>query len=86
LKAIVNDTDPKAFAVIAQGHQTKGGRLWKSVRTADSEWRMYLLNIERPTFIFQNNLTLMGIAPSGRLPVAVEPAKGAISGPERNLY
>jgi uncharacterized membrane-anchored protein YitT (DUF2179 family) len=37
LKAIVNDTDPKAFVVIAQGHQTKGGRLRKSVRMADTK-------------------------------------------------
>ena len=37
LKAIVKDTDPKAFVVIAQGHQTKGGRLRKSVRMADNE-------------------------------------------------
>ena len=32
LKAIVNDADPKAFVVIAQGHQTTGGMLRKSVR------------------------------------------------------
>ena len=32
LKAIVNDADPKAFVVIAQGHQAKGGVLRKSVR------------------------------------------------------
>ena len=32
LKAIVNETDPKAFIVIAQGHQTRGGKLRKSVR------------------------------------------------------
>jgi uncharacterized membrane-anchored protein YitT (DUF2179 family) len=37
LKAIVNDTDPKAFVVIAQGHQTKGGRLRKSVRMVSDE-------------------------------------------------
>ena len=35
LKAIVNATDPKAFVVIAQGHQTRGGMLRKSVRMAD---------------------------------------------------
>jgi uncharacterized membrane-anchored protein YitT (DUF2179 family) len=34
LKAIVSDADPKAFVVIAQGHQTKGGILRKSVRMA----------------------------------------------------
>jgi len=32
LKAIVNDVDPKAFVVIAQGHQAKGGVLRKTVR------------------------------------------------------
>jgi uncharacterized membrane-anchored protein YitT (DUF2179 family) len=32
LKAIVNDEDPKAFVVIAQGHQTKGGVLRKTVK------------------------------------------------------
>ncbi len=32
LKTIVNDADPKAFVVIAQGHQAKGGVLRKSVR------------------------------------------------------
>ena len=32
LKAIVSDADPKAFVVIAQGHQTRGGILRKSVR------------------------------------------------------
>ena len=37
LKAIVNDADPKAFVVIAQGHQTKGGVLRKTVRMAQSE-------------------------------------------------
>jgi uncharacterized membrane-anchored protein YitT (DUF2179 family) len=37
LKAIVNDADPKAFVVIAQGHQTKGGMLRKPVRMANSE-------------------------------------------------
>ena len=37
LKAIVNDADPKAFVVIAQGHQTKGGVLRKTVRKAKSE-------------------------------------------------
>ena len=37
LKTIVNDTDPKAFVVIAQGHQTKGGSLRKSVRLADKK-------------------------------------------------
>jgi len=37
LKAIVNDADPKAFVVIAQGHQTKGGMLRKSVRMAKNE-------------------------------------------------
>jgi len=36
LKAIVNDTDPKAFAVIAQGHQTRGGMLRKTVRMANN--------------------------------------------------
>ncbi len=34
LKAIVSDADPKAFVVIAQGHQTRGGILRKPVRTA----------------------------------------------------
>ena len=34
LKAIVSDADPQAFVVIAQGHQTKGGVLRKSVRMA----------------------------------------------------
>ncbi len=34
LKTIVSDADPKAFVVIAQGHQTRGGILRKSVRTA----------------------------------------------------
>jgi uncharacterized membrane-anchored protein YitT (DUF2179 family) len=37
LKAIVNDADPKAFVVIAQGHQTKGGMLRKQVRMTDDE-------------------------------------------------
>jgi len=37
LKAIVNDADPKAFVVIAQGHQTTGGVLRKAVRMAKSE-------------------------------------------------
>jgi uncharacterized membrane-anchored protein YitT (DUF2179 family) len=37
LKAIVSDADPKAFVVIAQGHQTKGGRLRKSVKMANTE-------------------------------------------------
>jgi uncharacterized membrane-anchored protein YitT (DUF2179 family) len=37
LKAIVNDADPKAFVVIAQGHQAKGGMLRKTVRMAKSE-------------------------------------------------
>jgi len=37
LKAIVNDADPKAFVVIAQGHQTKGGMLRKSVKMAKNE-------------------------------------------------
>ena len=37
LKAIVNDADSKAFVVIAQGHQTKGGMLRKAVRMAQSE-------------------------------------------------
>jgi uncharacterized membrane-anchored protein YitT (DUF2179 family) len=37
LKAIVNDADPKAFVVIAQGHQTKGGMLRKTVRMANNE-------------------------------------------------
>jgi uncharacterized membrane-anchored protein YitT (DUF2179 family) len=33
LKTIVIDIDPKAFVVIAQGHQTKGGMLRKGSRT-----------------------------------------------------
>ena len=37
LKTIVNDADPKAFVVIAQGHQTKGGILRKTVRMANVE-------------------------------------------------
>jgi len=37
LKAIVNNADPKAFVVIAQGHQSKGGVLRKSVRMTKSE-------------------------------------------------
>ena len=37
LKAIVSDADPKAFVVIAQGHQTKGGMLRKTVRMANAE-------------------------------------------------
>ena len=37
LKTIVNDADPKAFVVIAQGHQTKGGMLRKSVRLTSDE-------------------------------------------------
>jgi uncharacterized membrane-anchored protein YitT (DUF2179 family) len=37
MKAIVNDADPKAFVVIAQGHQTKGGMLRKTVRMANNE-------------------------------------------------
>jgi uncharacterized membrane-anchored protein YitT (DUF2179 family) len=37
LKAIVTDKDPKAFVVIAQGHQSKGGVLRKSVRMTKSE-------------------------------------------------
>jgi uncharacterized membrane-anchored protein YitT (DUF2179 family) len=37
LKAIVSDADPKAFVVIAQGHQTKGGMLRKSVKIANNE-------------------------------------------------
>jgi len=37
LKAIVNRADPKAFVVIAQGHQTKGGMLRKTVRMVDNE-------------------------------------------------
>ena len=37
LKAIVNDADPKAFVVIAQGHQAKGGVLRKSVRKASDK-------------------------------------------------
>ena len=37
LKAIVSDADPKAFVVIAQGHQTKGGILRKSARMACNE-------------------------------------------------
>jgi uncharacterized membrane-anchored protein YitT (DUF2179 family) len=36
LKAIVNDADPKAFVVIAQGHQTKGGMLRKTARPANN--------------------------------------------------
>jgi uncharacterized membrane-anchored protein YitT (DUF2179 family) len=46
LKAIVNDTDPKAFVVIAQGHQTKGGRLRKSVGMADSQRQTKRLNVD----------------------------------------
>jgi len=34
LKTIVSDADPKAFVVIAQGHQTRGGILRKTVRVA----------------------------------------------------
>jgi len=37
LKAIVSDSDPKAFVVIAQGHQTKGGMLRKTVKMANNE-------------------------------------------------
>lgn len=37
LKAIVNDADAKAFVVIAQGHQTKGGMLRRTTRAATSE-------------------------------------------------
>ena len=37
LKAIVTDADPKAFVVIAQGHQSKGGVLRKSARKANNE-------------------------------------------------
>ena len=37
LKAIVNDADPKAFVVIAQRHQTKGGMLRKPVRVTNDE-------------------------------------------------
>ena len=37
LKAIVNAADPKAFVVIAQGHQAKGGMLRRTVRTASYE-------------------------------------------------
>ena len=37
LKAIVNDADPKAFLVIAQGHQTKGGVLRKTARMVHNE-------------------------------------------------
>jgi uncharacterized membrane-anchored protein YitT (DUF2179 family) len=37
LKAIINDTDPKAFVVIAQGHQTRGGILRKTVKMANSQ-------------------------------------------------
>lgn len=37
LKAIVNNADPKAFVVIAQGHQTKGGMLRKTTRMVDNE-------------------------------------------------
>ena len=36
LKAIVNDVDPKAFVVIAQGHQAKGGILRRTVRMASN--------------------------------------------------
>ena len=37
LKAIVNDADPKAFMVIAQGQRAKGGMLRKTVRMANNE-------------------------------------------------
>ena len=37
LKSIVNDADPKAFVVIAQGHQTKGGMLRKTATMANNE-------------------------------------------------
>jgi uncharacterized membrane-anchored protein YitT (DUF2179 family) len=37
LKAIVNDADPKAFVVIAQGHRTKGGMLRKTVRMVNDK-------------------------------------------------
>ena len=36
LKAIVTDADPKAFVVIAQGHQSKGGVLRKAVRMTNT--------------------------------------------------
>ena len=36
LKAIVNDADPKAFVVIAQGHQARGGRLRKMAKMANN--------------------------------------------------
>ena len=36
LKTIVSDSDPKAFVVIAQGHQTRGGMLRKTVRMANN--------------------------------------------------
>jgi uncharacterized membrane-anchored protein YitT (DUF2179 family) len=36
LKTIVSDADPKAFVVIAQGHQTRGGMLRKTVRMANN--------------------------------------------------
>jgi uncharacterized membrane-anchored protein YitT (DUF2179 family) len=36
LKAIVNDADPKAFMVIAQGQKAKGGMLRKTVRMANN--------------------------------------------------
>lgn len=37
LKAIVNDADPKAFVVIAQGHQTKGGMLRKIAKPPSNQ-------------------------------------------------
>jgi uncharacterized membrane-anchored protein YitT (DUF2179 family) len=37
MKSIINDADPKAFVVIAQGHRTKGGMLRQTIRMADSE-------------------------------------------------
>jgi uncharacterized membrane-anchored protein YitT (DUF2179 family) len=36
LKSIINDADPKAFVVIAQGHQAKGGRLRKMTKMANT--------------------------------------------------
>ena len=37
LKASINETDRKAFVVIAQGHQTRRGKLRKSVRVANND-------------------------------------------------
>ena len=36
LKSIINDADPNAFVVIAQGHQAKGGRLRKMTKMANT--------------------------------------------------